>query len=171
VAQALHPQNHQYYNLQNVLTYKKLVFPSFIGAEASRRLGVSLKSVMPTESDANFTKVMGATSTALFKRTRKETTRNTVKTPIWNDLAFLPYSLIRYDTIVINVGQHLIEPRICFSVSLRAVDILTSLFPCLFCQIMADWSFSISASSACCDRSLRLLMNYEECKVFYPTPS
>jgi hypothetical protein len=81
---------------------------------------------------------MGATSTALFKSTRKETTRKTVKTPIWNDLAFLPYSLIRYDTIVINVGQHLIDPRICFSVSLRAVDILTSLFPCFLCQIKAD---------------------------------
>ena len=140
MAQAAHPQNHQYYNLENDKAYKKLVFPSFIGAEARSRLGVSLKSVMPTESDASFTKVMGATSTALFKRTRKETTRKTVKTPIWNDLAFLPYSLIRYETIVINVGQHLIDPSICFSVSLRAVDILTSLFPCFFYHIKADWS-------------------------------
>ena len=93
---------------------------------------------MPTESEASFTKVMGATSTALFKRTRKETTRKTVKTPIWKDLAFLPYSLIRYDMIVINVGQHLIDPRICFSVSFRAVEILTSLLPSFFCQIRAD---------------------------------
>ena len=52
-----------------------VLFPCYIDAEACNRFGISLKSVMPTETEASFTKVMGATSSAIIKRTRKETTR------------------------------------------------------------------------------------------------
>jgi hypothetical protein len=57
-----------------------LSFPSISGTETE--LGVNLKSVIPAESEEILTKAIGATSTELFNRVKKDTTKNTVKTTI-----------------------------------------------------------------------------------------
>lgn len=44
--------------------------------------GINLKSTAPALSYAIFTKASGTTSTVLWSKVRKHTTRNIVKTPI-----------------------------------------------------------------------------------------
>lgn len=135
--------------------YKKLEFPSTI-VKPMFALGESLKSVIPAWSEAILTKATGATSTALLRSVRKETTRKTVKTPIWKDLAFLLYSLIRYDTIDLKVGQHLTDLRICLSVRLRAIETRTLFlrdFLILY-RSTSSCTFSIALKSSFSKRGL-----------------
>ena len=68
-------------NQRKMMPYKKLSFPS-VRLLVRVTLGVNLKSVTPTESEATFTKVMGAISTALLRSEMNDTTMKTVNIPI-----------------------------------------------------------------------------------------